>query len=165
MRSWPWPLLLLSGSFFFFHVFCFWPTLGILPKVKFPPSYFGITRRNIKKSFFFNSKSSFYKSWFSAVFSTFHGKWGGIHLWKQIIEKFDNLAWLMSSRTQKIIRFLRKLRLHSQSAVNYAKCLESLTSKIIHIEEEKKFGHTKVITRLNASGKSLDFDWGLENSN
>ena len=48
-----WPLFsptFLSFSSFSFYAFCFSPTSGILPKLKFfPTPYFGITRRNIKK--------------------------------------------------------------------------------------------------------------------
>ena len=57
MRSWPLllPTFALSHSLSFFYVFCFWPTLGKLPRRKFRfPQYFGITRRNMKKVFWFN---------------------------------------------------------------------------------------------------------------
>ena len=42
--------LLFLLSLFFFYVYCFWPTSGKLPRLKFCfPPYFGITRRNMKK--------------------------------------------------------------------------------------------------------------------
>ena len=51
-RKQSWPLFSLNLFFSFFY--CFSPTSGILRKVKFClASYFGITRRNIKKIIFY----------------------------------------------------------------------------------------------------------------
>ena len=53
-QVWPSSAQLVSSFFlFFFYAFCFFPISGILRKlIFFQPSYLGITRRNIKKSFF-----------------------------------------------------------------------------------------------------------------
>ena len=59
MRSWPLllPTLLFSLSFFFFfYIFCFWPTLEKLPRLKMCfLQYFGITRRYGNFYFFWYS--------------------------------------------------------------------------------------------------------------
>ena len=67
-RRLPWPLFSLT----FFYVFCFSPTSGILRKLKLSlPSYFGITRRNIKKIVFFFKFKTFFPCNFSAFYDQF----------------------------------------------------------------------------------------------
>ena len=65
-------IFFLFFLFSFFYAFCFPPTSGILRKqIFFQPSYFGMTRRNIKKiNHFLNL--FFYKSRFSRDFSAFY---------------------------------------------------------------------------------------------
>ena len=63
MRSWPLFLPTFALFFFFFYVFCFWPTLGKLPRLKICfPHYFGM--KNIYKKklwviFFLRKKTNF----------------------------------------------------------------------------------------------------------
>ena len=77
---------LVPGLFFLFssslfYAFCFSPTSGILRKlIYYGPSYFGITRRNIKK-FIFLYLIFFYESWFSAVFSAIYGQRSVAETW------------------------------------------------------------------------------------
>ena len=64
-------------SFFFFSVFCFWPTSGNLPCVKIcVPQYFGITRRYMQNKIFFLGNFYFLreKKLIFACYFTFYGQ-------------------------------------------------------------------------------------------